>query len=151
MRGSPDAERRDVRDAASMDARWKELRKTKRRLASQIADLRTQTRELLADAVRVRDESKRTRSDAAELRVEVNHRRLSLGRRLEARTRGRPAGTSAGVLQRARPSEHPDAAEIIALHELHAEHERSAGRGESAERAQGRANRIRRLVERQHG
>ena len=55
------------------------------------------------------------------------------------------AAPSADILRQARPSEHPASAEIIALHELHAEHERSAGRDASADAAQRRANRIRRL------
>ena len=131
-----------------MDTRWEELQEMKRRLAVQIGDLRARTREVVADALRVQQESRRVRSDAAELRVEVNNRRLSVGQRLGFRPIGRAASGSR-ILRRARPSEHPHAAEIIALHELHAEHERSAGRDESAAKAQGRADRIRRLVDRE--
>jgi hypothetical protein len=43
------------------------------------------------------------------------------------------------VLRRAHPRNNPSAADIAALHELHARHERSEGRDERADAAEERA------------
>jgi hypothetical protein len=43
------------------------------------------------------------------------------------------------VLRRVHPSNNPSAADIVALHELHARHERSEGRDERADAAEERA------------
>jgi hypothetical protein len=47
------------------------------------------------------------------------------------------------VLRRVHPANHPDAATIAELHEVHAKHEREHGRIENARRASARADRAR--------
>jgi len=62
----------------------------------------------------------------------------------QLRMRRRLIQETLGVLQLVHPANHPSAEDIALLHELHARHERQAGREDTAAAADLRAYRVRR-------
>lgn len=136
-----------------MNGGWEEPKATAVRMAGEVEAARVRSRQLLERSGRVRRETEETRSRAAERRVESNNRRLARriplpGRTLAGAGRDRceRAIEPGPILRRAAPSQRPRPEDIIALHELHAEHERSHGREGRAEEAERRADRIRHLA-----